>query len=238
MTGPMPGPTDRRPEASAATQLFRPYTGDFGAAGASGTDGVTELAEAHTSELPVVTDEAPSTALINGAPTVAHPGTDTADLGAPIDAPLMQDEPAAAVRPAEPETAGAGVAIGEGTTFPPRRAAPDPEVAPETVPEQAPETVSDAVLETETTDRPATGTRADLALLRTHPGLRARAAAAVLTPFVLYVIVLAVLGRFDQALLWVWIPIILAGVAFGLVLDLAQRARDRQRKDTPDSSAP
>lgn len=50
--------------------------------------------------------------------------------------------------------------------------------------------------------------------------MRIRAALAVLAPFALYVLVLAVLGRLDVFLPWVWIPVIVAGVAFGAVLDL------------------
>ena len=65
----------------------------------------------------------------------------------------------------------------------------------------------------------------------------------------LYVLVLAVLGRLDVFLPWVWIPVIVAGVAFGAVLDLGvrqgrpfrrlchrerrQRMRRRQRMSSP-----
>ena len=73
--------------------------------------------------------------------------------------------------------------------------------------------------ETERVRKPS-GTHADLALLRADRRLRIRAALAVLAPFALYVLVLAVLGRLDVFLPWVWIPVIVAGVSFGAVLDL------------------
>jgi hypothetical protein len=76
-------------------------------------------------------------------------------------------------------------------------------------------------------DRAPAGTRADLALLRSSPAVRAQSVAAVLVPLGLYAIVLAVLGRFDAFLTWVWIPIIVAGVLFGLMLDLADRRRKK-----------
>lgn len=207
----------------APTELFRPYTGVFAATPSSGaTADVADVAEAHTTELPAVVDDAPSsapsTATINGAGPVAEPGTDTADLGAPIDGPVLDLPPDLGPTDVEPTETVSG--------------------PPTDVEQLTPSDTEQPSSEQKSEDRPPTGTRADLALLRTHPGLRARAAAAVLAPFVLYVIVLALLARFDQALLWVWIPIIVAGVAFGLVLDLAQRAHDHQRTDTPDSSAP
>jgi hypothetical protein len=78
--------------------------------------------------------------------------------------------------------------------------------------------------------RKASGTRADLALLRADRALRIRACVAVLAPFVLYVLVLAVLGRLDALVLWVWIPVIVAGVAFGAVLDAGYRRAARSRR--------
>lgn len=73
-----------------------------------------------------------------------------------------------------------------------------------------------------------TGTHADLALLRTDAGLRARCIAAVVVPFVLFAVVLIVLGRVDAFLLWVWIPTVLAGVLVGTFLDIAHRRIERQ----------
>ncbi len=67
------------------------------------------------------------------------------------------------------------------------------------------------------------GTHADLALLRSDSALRARCAAAVVIPFVLYTLVLVVTGHLDVFLLWVWIPTVLAGVLIGTFLDLAHR---------------
>jgi hypothetical protein len=70
---------------------------------------------------------------------------------------------------------------------------------------------------------PARGTNADLHLLRDSAALRARCTAAIVVPFALFVAVLLVAGRIDEFLLWVWIPTVIAGVLFGLFLDLAHR---------------
>jgi hypothetical protein len=66
-------------------------------------------------------------------------------------------------------------------------------------------------------------TRADLRLLRSHPGLRSRCAAGVVVPFLLFTIVIIVLGRPDVYLIWVWIPIVAAGVLVGTFLDRAHK---------------
>ena len=71
------------------------------------------------------------------------------------------------------------------------------------------------------------GTHGDLRLLRERPALRARCAAAAIVPFLLYTAVLAVIGRADIYLLWVWIPTVTAGIAVGGFLDAAHR-HDRQ----------
>jgi len=66
-------------------------------------------------------------------------------------------------------------------------------------------------------------THGDLRLLREQPGLRARCAAAAIVPFLLYTAALAIIGRTDVYLLWVWIPTVLAGIAVGAFLDAAHR---------------
>lgn len=90
------------------------------------------------------------------------------------------------------------------------RAKPLPATAPETPPA-----------------RPRTGTGADLELLRRDRTLRARAAAAAVVPLFLYVIVMIVIGRFDAFLIWVWVPVVLAGVLVGALLDRAHARRNR-----------
>jgi hypothetical protein len=72
------------------------------------------------------------------------------------------------------------------------------------------------------------GTHGDLRLLRERPALRARCAAAAIVPFLLYTAVLAVIGRADIYLLWVWIPTVTAGIAVGGFLDAAHR-HDRKQ---------
>jgi hypothetical protein len=76
-------------------------------------------------------------------------------------------------------------------------------------------------------------TRMDLRLLGQDAALRARAAAALLVPFVLYTVVLAVIGRFGVYLFWIWIPAILAGVLFGAQLDAAVRRSGDQGTGNP-----
>lgn len=68
-----------------------------------------------------------------------------------------------------------------------------------------------------------TDTQADLRVLRENSAVRARSIAAVLVSFLLYTIVMIVVGRTAVYLLWIWIPIVVAGVLVGVVLDLAHR---------------
>jgi hypothetical protein len=69
------------------------------------------------------------------------------------------------------------------------------------------------------------GRTSDLALLRTNSAVRARVVAAVVVPFVFYVGVLLVLDNLDirTALIWIWIPLVTAGVVGGLMLDIGHR---------------
>ncbi len=76
-------------------------------------------------------------------------------------------------------------------------------------------------------------TAADLALLRAQPQLRLRCAAAALVPFVLYAAVLLVVGAQPRSyLLFVFIPLISAGLLVGALLDSAHRRRERERAAT------
>lgn len=100
---------------------------------------------------------------------------------------------------------------------------PDAGVAQETAPEAPPE-VSPAA---PPAPRPRTGTGADLELLRSDRTLRARAAAAAVVPLFVYVIVMVVIRRFDAFLIWVWVPVVLAGVLVGAMLDRAHARRAR-----------
>lgn len=76
----------------------------------------------------------------------------------------------------------------------------------------------------------AGATHADLAMLRTDSALRARCAAAVVVPFLLYTIVLLVIGRTGFFLLGLAIPLVTSGVLVGAFLDLAAR---RNRSAAP-----
>jgi hypothetical protein len=62
-------------------------------------------------------------------------------------------------------------------------------------------------------------TAADLHLLRTDPALRNRVIAAVVVPFVLFFVVLVLLGRLDAFAVWIWLPLISAGLGAGVLLD-------------------
>jgi hypothetical protein len=66
-------------------------------------------------------------------------------------------------------------------------------------------------------------TSADLALLRHHGDVRARVIAAVVAPFVIYTAVMILIGSVHVYLIWVWIPLVTAGVLAGSMLDAAHR---------------
>jgi hypothetical protein len=71
--------------------------------------------------------------------------------------------------------------------------------------------------------RPEGATHADLRLLRESPALRARCAAAMVVPFILYTAAMFVIGTTAVYLVWVWIPTVVAGVTVGTFLDIAHR---------------
>lgn len=76
------------------------------------------------------------------------------------------------------------------------------------------------------TSRGSQSTAADLALLRAHPELRARVIAAAIAPFVIYVVVLLLVGAATRIyLIWIWVPLVAAGVLAGSMLDAAHRRR-------------
>jgi hypothetical protein len=66
-------------------------------------------------------------------------------------------------------------------------------------------------------------TARDFALFRQHSDVRNRAIAAVLAPFVVYAVVMVATDRTGVFLIWLWIPVILAGVLMGLILDLGHK---------------
>lgn len=85
---------------------------------------------------------------------------------------------------------------------------------------------------------PAVGkSRSDLALLRSHADVRARVAAGILVPFLLYVIVLLAVGSVGVRvlLIWIWAPLISAGALGGYFLDAGHRAHDRAASKPPVS---
>lgn len=66
---------------------------------------------------------------------------------------------------------------------------------------------------------------ADLQLVRSHRGALAACAAAVVLPFVVEIVVLLALGTLDRhsVLVWLWAPLVVAGVLLGTSLDIAHR---------------
>lgn len=75
--------------------------------------------------------------------------------------------------------------------------------------------------------RSESNTRADLRMLRQNGAVRAQALAAVIVSFLLYTVVMVVIGHADVYLQWVWIPIVLSGFLVGLVLDLGHRRANK-----------
>ena len=70
-------------------------------------------------------------------------------------------------------------------------------------------------------------TAADLALLRAHSDVRARVVAAVVAPFVIYTLAMYLGDALDVYFIWVWLPLVSAGVLAGSILDAAHRKRGK-----------
>jgi hypothetical protein len=80
-------------------------------------------------------------------------------------------------------------------------------------------------------------TAADLALLRSRPDVRARCIAAVVVPFVLYVVAMLIVGaEHVQYLLWLWIPLILGLALAGHFLDVAHKRQAATPAGDPAAS--
>lgn len=166
-----------------------------------------EDAEAPTQSLPVVAptaDEVPVEAAAETTEPLA------------IIGPLADDEPFDGVADAPP--AGAVDAPVEGVAG--------------TLPEAVVQAPSGGAARTSAPPRGTHSTAADLALMRRRPDVRNRVIAAVIVPFVLYIAAMVLIGAAaGQYLLWVWIPLVSAGVGGGLILDTAHR------KDPPGGDA-
>jgi hypothetical protein len=66
-------------------------------------------------------------------------------------------------------------------------------------------------------------TAADLELLRAHSDVRARVIAAVVAPFVIYTLAMYLGSTLDVYFIWIWVPLVTAGVLAGSILDAAHR---------------
>ncbi len=85
----------------------------------------------------------------------------------------------------------------------------------------------------------ASGSASDLALLRSDTSLLARCLAAVLMPFLVYLVVMTVIGSSGREwLIWIWLPAITAGVLAGAFLDSAHKNRqDETKRSSPLSGS-
>jgi hypothetical protein len=93
-------------------------------------------------------------------------------------------------------------------------------------PDAAPAGATEAAAEQAEPARVARGnqsTAADVALLREHSEVRARVIAALVAPFVLYTVAIYIAGALDAYFLWVWVPLVTAGVGAGSIMDAAHR---------------
>ena len=158
------------------------------------------------------------------SPRPRHASPDEAPAPAAPPRPLAlvppSVEPVAEAPPAEP----AVEADPEEFTLEeaPTEEAPTEEAPTEEAPtEEAAEPSSVGAAEARTREPRATS--ADLALLRHRGDIRARVIAAIVVPFILYTAVMLLIGRMDVYLIWIWIPLVTAGVVGGSILDSAHR---------------
>jgi hypothetical protein len=113
-----------------------------------------------------------------------------------------------------------------------RHAAPDTEIVDTATPDgvAAPGACTQAAAQSAATPSPAKrrqgGTRADIQLMRRNPEVLARCIAGLVVPFVLYTVLLVLIGGTGRYLIWIWVPAIFAGVLMGAFLDAAHK-RDR-----------
>ena len=125
----------------------------------------------------------------------------------------------------EPEDAASGILVEDepsaGRHSQP--AAPESESSPEPPDQPAAPTAEAATVDAAAPAQKARSwhsTAADLALLKSHGDVRARCLAGVVVPFVIYVAVLLAIGATGrQYLLWIFIPLVVAGVLVGVFLD-------------------
>ena len=113
----------------------------------------------------------------------------------------------------------------------PRRAADEAAATRETAPPGAADAAAATRQAPEAESAAAVGkvnrsTAADLALLRARADVRARVIAAILVPLILYTLVMYLAEALDGYFLWIWVPLVTAGVVAGGILDAAHRTRE------------
>jgi len=149
---------------------------------------------------------------------------DAADTGPVPGLPMRPSQERAAAQDERPTELLALADIAAAERQP--EAAPAPETATEPEPGGEAEPAAPVAEPVARPPRPRAGqaTGADLALIRRHPDVRNRVLGAVLVPFVLYAAVLVLLGApAVHYLLWIWIPMVTAGVLVGLLLDAGHK---------------
>lgn len=144
-----------------------------------------------------------------------HARSDAEDVETTATIPPVSEIPDAPDSPAEQGTAATEPLPAEP---PPAETAPLPAEPAAATPEPAP-----APARRGWVGRGNQATAADLALLRTRSDVRARCIAAVVVPFVIYSAVMYLIGSLHVYLIWIWIPLVTAGIFAGSILDAAHR---------------
>jgi hypothetical protein len=119
-------------------------------------------------------------------------------------------------------------AVDEQVTEPVPVKAAEPEAEPEPAASASTELAVPPAKELMPVGKGNQTTAADLALLREHSEVRNRVVAAVVAPFVLYTVVMYLIDAVDVYFIWVWIPLVTAGVLAGSILDAAHRRRAKE----------
>jgi hypothetical protein len=216
-------PDDESPDAAAATTT----TIDLGSLDLDSSGG----RHAQPSGAgPPSEDEQHTQVIAAVDPDVAVDDTHDTDAIVPLEPDVIPLEPAPpkpsrADRKAQKKADKAAAARAAAATAPPKPPKVDLQKAPR---------AASATPKTKKKKNGETDTQADLRVLRENSAVRARSLAAVLVSFLLYTVVMIVIGYTGAYLMWIWIPIVVSGVLVGVVLDLAHR----QSKCSADEPPP
>lgn len=195
------------------------------AAGDAGTKPAPKGAA--TAGSPAAATEPPAAGTKTPKPPQTAPSDDPdliedALYGAPADS--IRDEPLALGKPPpKPKRETDGRAATDESA--------DPSAAP--VEPAAPVAAADGV------EPAAAKAQTDFELLKARADVRARVVAAIVVPFVLYAVVLTAIGSFGWRvlLIWIWIPLVTAGIIVGLFLDAGHRTQNRAEPPSANDEA-